>query len=120
MKVQLIKEYAFEAAHQLPQVAPGHKCQRLHGHSYRIELELTGEVDPRTGWLIDFGEIDEIMAPRLARLDHHCLNDVAGLENPTSENLAGWLWRELKTALPVLTAVIVWETADARCVYRGE
>jgi 6-pyruvoyltetrahydropterin/6-carboxytetrahydropterin synthase len=120
MNVQLIKEYKFEAAHQLPYVPEGHKCRRLHGHSYKIELELAGEVDPRTGWFIDFGTIDEIFAPYFARLDHHYLNEIPGLENPTSEVLSEWLWRELRPHLPGLTAVIVWETADARCVYRGE
>jgi 6-pyruvoyltetrahydropterin/6-carboxytetrahydropterin synthase len=101
-------------------VPEGHKCRRLHGHSYKVELELEGEVDPQSGWFIDFGRIDEVFAPIFARLDHHCLNDLAGLENPTSENFAVWLFDALRPGLPGLTAVIVWETADARCVYRGE
>jgi 6-pyruvoyltetrahydropterin/6-carboxytetrahydropterin synthase len=120
MKVELNKEFRFEAAHQLPATAPTHKCHTLHGHSYRVELTLAGEVDPDTGWLIDFGRIDELVAPLLRRLDHRTLNDVPGLTNPTSENLAVWIWQELRTQLPALTAVTVWETVDARCTYRGE
>jgi 6-pyruvoyltetrahydropterin/6-carboxytetrahydropterin synthase len=119
MNVELIKEYRFEAAHRLPAVPAGHKCARLHGHSFKIELEVRGPVDERTGWLIDFGLLDEAMAPILARLDHYYLNEVEGLENPTSENLARWLWLKVKPALPSLAAVTVFETCDARCVYRG-
>ena len=120
MNVELVKEYRFEAAHRLPLVPPGHKCARLHGHSFRMELTLAGPVDPATGWLIDFGVIDEQVAPLLARIDHHHLNEIDGLENPTSENLVAWLWRELRPHIPRLTAVTLWETADARCSYRGD
>ena len=120
MKVELEKEYRFEAAHQLPATPDWHKCHRLHGHSYKVELTVAGEVDRATGWLIDFGKLDELFTPLFKRLDHHCLNDVPGLENPTSENFAAWLWQELRPQLPELTAVTVWETHDARCTYRGE
>ena len=120
MKVQLVRELRFEAAHRLPLVPAGHRCHGLHGHSYRVELEVTGEVDPQAGWLVDFARIDEACEPLVARLDHSCLNDVAGLANPTSENLCAWLWRELRPVLPALTAVTVHETVDSRCTYRGE
>ncbi len=120
MNVELIREYRFEAAHRLPHVPPGHKCARLHGHSFKIELEVRGPVDEHTGWFIDFGILDDHMRPILDRLDHHYLNEVPGLENPTSELLARWLWRELKPKLPSLAAVTVFETCDARCLYRGE
>ncbi len=120
MKVELIKEYRFEAAHRLPHVPAGHKCARLHGHSFRLELEVHGPVDEHTGWFIDFGVLDELVMPLVAQLDHHCLNEITGLENPTSENLARFVWQRVKPALPSLVAVIVWETSDARCVYRGE
>jgi 6-pyruvoyltetrahydropterin/6-carboxytetrahydropterin synthase len=120
VKVRLIKELRFEAAHRLPHVPAGHKCSRLHGHSFKIELAIKGPVDERTGWFIDYGEIDQIWHPLYNVLDHNYLNDVEGLENPTSENLARYLWQHLKPALPLLERVIVHETCDARCEYEGD
>ena len=99
---------------------PGHpKCGRLHGHSFRVELVCEGEVDPRTGWLVDFGEVKRIFEPYLDRLDHRYLNEVDGLENPTAENLARWIWARVKGQLPCLAQVNVAETCVARCEYRG-
>src|SRR5690242_2400748 len=92
MKVDLVREYRFEAAHLLPHVPDGHKCRRLHGHSFRFELTISGPVDPHTGWFIDYGVLDDIVEPLRQELDHYYLNDVPGLENPTSELLARWLW----------------------------
>src|SRR6185295_18238155 len=120
MDVELVKEYRFEAAHRLPSVPAGHKCARLHGHSFRFELTIRGPVDPATGWFIDYGVLDDAVAPLVARLDHFYLNEIEGLENPTSEHLARWLWERLRPRLPSLTAVTLWETCDARCIYRGE
>lgn len=120
MNVRLIKEFRFEAAHRLPKVPPGHKCARLHGHSFKIELALSGPVNPETGWFIDFGEIDEVWSPLHDQLDHNYMNEVPGLENPTSENLARWLWDKLKPRLSSLERVIVHETCDARCEYEGQ
>ena len=119
MQVELVKEYRFEAAHQLPRVAPGHRCARMHGHSFRFELSLVGTVDPDSGWFIDFGVLDEFVNPIVERLDHHLLNEIEGLENPTSEVLSMWIWDQLLPSLPQLHAVTLWETHDARCVYRG-
>lgn len=119
MNVRLIRELRFEAAHRLPKVPAGHKCARLHGHSFKIELAIVGPVNPETGWLIDFAEIDRIWQPLHEQLDHNYLNEIAGLENPTSENLAHWLWQALKPGLPQLERVIVHETCDARCEYEG-
>jgi 6-pyruvoyltetrahydropterin/6-carboxytetrahydropterin synthase len=119
--VELKKEYRFEAAHHLPRVPEGHKCRRVHGHSYRIALHLRGKVDPQTGWLVDFGVMDEIFEAEVFRkLDHRNLNDVPGLDNSTCENLAAWTWDALRMRLPHLAAVTVWETSDASCTYRGE
>jgi 6-pyruvoyltetrahydropterin/6-carboxytetrahydropterin synthase len=119
--VELKKEYRFEAAHHLPRVPAGHKCQRLHGHSYRVELFVRGPVDPETGWLIDFGVLDEVFEAEIfQRLDHRNLNDVPGLENSTCENLAAFVWKALRPSIPQLSAVTVWETTDASCTYRGE
>lgn len=121
MIVELTKEYRFEAAHHLPRVPEGHKCRRLHGHSYRVELHVRGPVDPESGWLIDFGVLDDLFEAEIYRkLDHRNLNDVPGLENSTCENLAAFVWRALRPKIPQLAAITVWETSDACCTYRGE
>lgn len=119
MNVELVREYRFEAAHRLPKVPPGHKCSRLHGHSFKIELTVTGPVDDATGWFIDYGVLDELWAPLHDKLDHHYLNEIDGLENPTSEILSRWIWEKMKPRLASLEAVTVFETCDARCTYRG-
>ena len=120
MRVELTKEYGFEAAHRLPHTPAGHKCQRMHGHSYRIEVVVAGEVDARAGWLLDFADITAVVEPLLKReLDHRTLNDVEGLENPTAELLCVWLWDRLRPQLPLLSAITVHETCAARCTYRG-
>jgi 6-pyruvoyltetrahydropterin/6-carboxytetrahydropterin synthase len=119
VNVRLVKEYRFEAAHRLPNVPVGHKCARLHGHSFKLELTIEGPVDERTGWFIDYGEIDGLWQPLHDLLDHHYMNEIPGLENPTSEFLARWVWQRLKPSLPALTRVTVFETCDARCEYEG-
>jgi 6-pyruvoyltetrahydropterin/6-carboxytetrahydropterin synthase len=119
MKVRLVHEFRFEAAHRLPRVPPGHKCAALHGHSYRIEVSASGLVNEETGWFIDYQVLHDAWAPLFARLDHHYLNDIEGLENPTSEILARWLWGHLSRSIPELERVTVFETADARCEYEG-
>jgi 6-pyruvoyltetrahydropterin/6-carboxytetrahydropterin synthase len=119
MRARLERSYRFEAAHFLPKVPPGHKCARLHGHSYLIEIAVEGEVDPELGWLIDFAEIDEHAAPLVRQLDHQVLNEIEGLANPTSELLAAWWWHRLAPGLPQLCEVVVSETPTSRCVYRG-
>jgi 6-pyruvoyltetrahydropterin/6-carboxytetrahydropterin synthase len=119
MRIELVREYRFEAAHRLPRLPATHKCHRLHGHSFRFEVALGGEVDPHTGFLLDFADVDAVVAPVVARLDHTYLNEIDGLDNPTSEILAHWLWTRLRPGLPQLEAVTVAETCDARCIYRG-
>ncbi len=118
--VELSKEFRFEAAHSLPHVPPGHKCGRLHGHSFRVEVTVRGPVDPVSGWLMDFGDLKEQFRPLEEQLDHHFLNEIPGLENSTSENLARWIWLRLKAGVPQIAAVTVFETCTSRCVYRGE
>ena len=120
MEVELVKTFRFEAAHSLPHVPPGHKCSRLHGHGYRLDIHVTGEPDPRTGWLMDFGDIKKALAPILEDLDHHCLNDIPGLANSTSEILSQYIWNRLHPTLPALSAVTVWESDTSRCIYRGK
>ena len=119
MEVELVKTFRFEAAHSLPHVPPGHKCARLHGHGYRVDVHVSGTPDARTGWLMDFGDIKKALAPILEDLDHHCLNDIPGLANSTSELLAKYIWDRLRPALPILSAVSVWESDTSRCIYRG-
>lgn len=118
--VELSKEFRFEAAHSLPNVPSGHKCGRLHGHSFKVEVTVRGPVDPQTGWLMDFGDLKKAFAPLEEQLDHHFLNEIPGLENSTSENLARWIWDKLKPSVPLLYAVIVHETCTSTCVYKGE
>ena len=120
MKVRLVREYRFEAAHRLPRVPDGHKCARLHGHSFKIELAIAGPVNADTGWFIDYGDLDALWQPIHERVDHNYLNEVEGLENPTSEVLARWVWDRLRPDLPSLVRVTVHETCDARCEYEGE
>jgi 6-pyruvoyltetrahydropterin/6-carboxytetrahydropterin synthase len=118
--VEIFKEFTFESAHRLPHVPEGHKCGRLHGHSFRIAIYLQGEPDPHTGWIRDFSEIKTIFKPLYERLDHNYLNDIPGLENPTSEVLVKWIWNELKPLLPELSAIRIHETCTSGCVYRGD
>lgn len=120
MNVRLVHEFRFEAAHRLPKVPPQHKCARLHGHSFRVEITVEGPVNPDTGWFIDFSEIYEIWLPLWQQLDHYYLNEVEGLENPTSEVLAKWIWDRMILQLPCLKKVTLFETCDARCEYEGQ
>lgn len=117
--VELVKSFHFEAAHLLPMVPPGHKCRRLHGHSYRVDVLVRGPIDPATGWLMDFGALKVAFADIDDQLDHRYLNDIPGLENPTSENLAVWIWDRLKPTLPGLAELKIHETCTSYCVYRG-
>jgi 6-pyruvoyltetrahydropterin/6-carboxytetrahydropterin synthase len=118
--VELFKEFMFEAAHRLPHVPEGHKCGRLHGHSFKVAVYIEGEVDPYTGWIRDFSEIKAIFKPLYEQLDHNYLNDIAGLENPTSEVLAKWIWQQLKPLLPELSRIRIHETCTSGCEYRGD
>ncbi len=115
--MDIFKTFTLESAHRLPNVPDGHKCARVHGHSFRVEIHVSGPVGARSGWVMDFADIRAAFDPLFQRLDHRYLNDVPGLENPTSENLARWIWRELKPALPQLSCVVVHETctSGARC-----
>lgn len=117
--MEIYKAFTIEAAHRLPNLPESHKCYRLHGHSFKIEVHVTGKVDQNTGWIMDFADISAAFKPLFERLDHHYLNEIEGLENPTSENLARWIWRQLKPALPLLSSVVVQETCTAGCIYEG-
>ncbi len=115
MRTEIARSFSIEAAHRLPHVPPEHKCARLHGHSFRITLHVGGDVDPVLGWVIDFAEIDRAFQPLFAILDHHYLNEVPGLENPTSEVLAQWVLARVRLPVGTLNAVTVAETCNAAC-----
>ncbi|AWW37552.1 6-carboxytetrahydropterin synthase QueD [Streptomyces cadmiisoli] len=118
--MEIFREFTFEAAHRLPRVPEGHKCARLHGHSYKVTVHVEAPVDPKAGWVMDFGDIKQAFKPIDAQLDHYYLNDIEGLENPTSENLARWIWDRMAAELPALSAITVRETCTSGCTYRGE
>jgi 6-pyruvoyltetrahydropterin/6-carboxytetrahydropterin synthase len=119
MYVRLSKTFRFEAAHDLPTFPEGHKCRRLHGHSFSFDVVVAGDVDPAKGYLIDYGDIKQHVDPIVKQLDHYYLNEIEGLSNPTSEMLAVWLWNRIKPHLPDLAEIIVYETCTSRCEYRG-
>ena len=119
MYVRLAKSFTFESAHHLPSFPDGHKCRRLHGHSFKVDVIVEGEIPEGQHHLIDYGDISAAVEPIRARLDHYCLNDIEGLEHPTSEVLAAWIWDRLHPQVPLLTEIHVHETCTARCEYRG-
>ena len=118
--MRIFKAFKIEAAHSLPNVPPGHKCARLHGHSFAVEIHVQGPVGHESGWVMDFADIKQAFDPIYLQLDHNYLNEVEGLYNPTSENLARWIWSRLKPRLPSLFEVVVQETCTTGCTYRGE
>jgi 6-pyruvoyltetrahydropterin/6-carboxytetrahydropterin synthase len=117
--VEIFRVFTVEAAHRLPNVPAGHKCSRLHGHSFRIEVHVGGPVDPETGWVMDFADLKRACSPTFDRLDHHYLNEIDGLDNPTSENLARWVWTQVKPIVPGLTRIVIHETCTSGCSYSG-
>jgi len=119
MQAELVRSFYFEAAHSLPNAPDGHKCRRTHGHSYRVDVHVVGPVDERTGWVMDFGEIDKLVGPVIDALDHRTLNDVPGLADTTAEHIAKYVWDRLAADLPGLASVTVWESERSRCIYRG-
>ncbi len=119
MRVRLVKSFGFEAAHFLPTFPEGHKCRRMHGHSFRVDVVVEGDVDEREGYLVDYGAIKAAIEPVRARLDHYVLNEIEGLSNPTSEMVAAWLWDRLRPRLPLLAEIVVHETCASRCHYSG-
>lgn len=117
--MKITQAFTFEAAHRLPNVPTTHRCSRMHGHSYRVELTLQGAVDPHSGFVVDFFDVEAAFGPLLERLDHHCLNEIEGLENPTAENIAIWIWDRVKPILPPISAVKVYETPYCWAEHEG-
>lgn len=118
--MKIFKEFSFEAAHRLPRVPRDHKCARLHGHSFQVRITVEGPVGDQSGWVMDFADISAAFKPVWAQLDHYYLNEIDGLENPTSENLARWIWQRLEPALPQLAEIEIRETCTSGCRYRGD
>src|SRR5204863_4070606 len=119
MNMELRKTFHFEAAHLLPRLPKSHKCRRLHGHSFKVDVVVAGKCDARLGWVMDYADIAEAFKPLWEQLDHRYLNEIPGLGNPTSENIAVWIWKRLRPKLPLLSEIIIAETCMSRCVYRG-
>lgn len=120
MKIIITKDFDFEAAQSLPNFPEGHKCRRIHGHSFKISISVRGDVDPKTGIFYDHARISDAMRPILEQLDHTYLNEIPGLETPTIEFMSVWFWNRLAPQLPGLYEIVLHETPRARCVYRGE
>jgi 6-pyruvoyltetrahydropterin/6-carboxytetrahydropterin synthase len=116
--IELSCDFRFEAAHHLPKAPAVHPCRRLHGHSFLVTLTVVGEPDPASGWVVDYAEIGAAWAPLHELLDHRLLNEVDGLDNPTSELLCVWIWERVHASLPGLASVTIAETCTARCAYR--
>lgn len=117
--MEIFKDFTFEAAHLLPNAPEGHKCRRLHGHSFKVRLYVKGPIGQYSGWVQDFADIKNAFRPYYELLDHHYLNELEGLENPTCENLAAWIWNKLKPDLPLLSRVETFETCTSGCIYYG-
>ena len=120
MRARLTKEFRFEAAHTLPSLPEGHKCRQMHGHSFKVEIHIEGEIDPSIGWIYDHKEISKAMKPLIDQMDHSYLNDIEGLESPTIEIMAAWFWKKLAPDLPGLAEIKIYETPTASCSFFGE
>jgi|TARA_B110000971_G_C20030152_1_gene510996 6-pyruvoyltetrahydropterin/6-carboxytetrahydropterin synthase len=116
--VRIYKDFSFESAHRLPLVPENHQCFNLHGHSFNARITISGELLPQ-GWVMDFGEVKKICSPIINILDHSYLNEIEGLENPTSENIAIWLWEKISKDLQGLYCIEVKETCNSGCLYFG-
>ena len=114
----IFKEFTFEAAHKLPLLPTTHKCSKLHGHSFQVRISIDGPLN-ELGWVMDFSELKKICSPFIEQLDHSYLNEISGLENPTSENIAIWLWDRLVKPLQNLSSITVMETCNSGCEYSG-
>lgn len=117
MSFELKQHFRIESARYLTGLEPSHPCSKMHGHSFKITLSIIGDLDPQKGWVIDYHEITKVMKPLLDQLDHKVLNEVSGLENPTSELLAKWIYRKTKSHIPGLKSVNVSETDSTECIY---
>jgi 6-pyruvoyltetrahydropterin/6-carboxytetrahydropterin synthase len=117
--MEIYKEFSFDSAHYLPNVPEGHKCKNMHGHTYKLKVFIQGEIDPHLGWIMDFKELKDKLAPVIDQLDHRLINDIQGLENPTAENITVWIWQQIKPVLPQLSKIELYETPTTGVIYSG-
>lgn len=117
--MEIFKQFTFDSAHFLPNVPPGHKCREMHGHTYRLVVHLEGELDKNLGWVMDFADVNRVIDPIVKRIDHQLLNNIEGLENPTCERIAVWLWDQIKPQIPLLCRIVLHETPTSGVVYEG-
>lgn len=118
--MRIYKAFTFDAAHRLPNLPITHKCSNLHGHTFRVEVHVESTLDPAFGWVVDFGDIKSLVEPIINKLDHAYLNEIVGLENPTSENIAKWLWKHIYSELPILAKIVVQESPDSAAIFEGQ
>ena len=118
--MEIYKEFSFDSAHFLPNVPEGHKCKQMHGHTYRLRVILSGKTDPHLGWIMDFKELKDAIAPVIDQLDHKLINDIIGLENPTAENITVWIWKQIQPSLPQLSRIELYETPTTGVIFDGK
>jgi len=118
--MQVFKQFTFDSAHYLPNVPDGHKCKETHGHTYRLIVYLEGELEKNLGWVMDFADMQKVIDPIIKSIDHKMLNNISGLENPTCEILAVWIWEKIKPQIPLLTKIELNETPTSGVVYEGK
>ena len=118
--MDIYKEFSFDSAHFLPNVAEGHKCRNMHGHTYKMRVFIKGKPDPHYGWIMDFKELKDAIGPIIDQLDHKLINDIPGLENPTAENITLWIWNKIKPLLPLLNKIELYETPTTGVIYSGD
>jgi len=118
--MDVCKTFSIEAARSLPHLPENHPCSKIHGHSFKITLMVSGPVDKDTGFVMDFGELETLFEPLRKQIDHSYLNDIEGLENPSSENLCKWIWKKLILSLPRLSQIEIRETDSTNCIYKGD
>ena len=118
--MEIYKEFSFDSAHFLPNVPDGHKCKQMHGHTYRLRVVLKGETDAHLGWIMDFKELKDAVAPVIDKLDHKLINDIRDLENPTAENITVWIWKQIRPLLPQLSRIELYETPTTGVIFDGK
>ena len=118
--MHIFKTFTFDSAHSLPNVPDGHKCKEIHGHTYRLTIYLEGELEKDLNWVIDFADLKNAINPILEIVDHKLLNKIEGLENPTCEMIAKWLWNKIKAQVPLLSKVELHETPTSGAIYKGK
>ena len=119
--MQVFRQFRFHAARHLPNLEDSHICKKIHGHTFNLTVYIKGNINNQTGFIIDFFDIDKIVTKNIIKsIDHKLLNDIADLENPTSEILCKWIWDKLKTKISGLNKIILSEDHGTGIIYSGE